>query len=120
MKFYYNDKLIRTSKNHTYTHAVINTETGSCVGCRTSKEACESLIRSEISRYNESIENAIDKIKSLEAGKAGHFVKDGRRKLYIKFDKNDSVEETEKWLASYKDSIEYINANYKVVELEAR
>lgn len=50
MKFYYNDKLLRTSKHHHYTHAVIQTYkdgTVVVVGCRTTKENAERLAATE-------------------------------------------------------------------------
>lgn len=33
MKFYYNGKLVRTSKTHEYKYALINIETGHCYAC---------------------------------------------------------------------------------------
>ena len=33
MKFYYNGQLVRTSKNHEYKYALINTQTGKCYAC---------------------------------------------------------------------------------------
>lgn len=45
MKFYYNGQLIRTSKNHHYTHAVVKvTEKGViCYGCSSTEKGAEKL-----------------------------------------------------------------------------
>ena len=120
MKFYYQDKLIRTSKNHNYTHAVINTKTGACVGCRTSEQACQSLINSEVNRYYQGIENGHKAIDALEAGKAGYYSKDGRKSWYIKFDSRLTVEYYKEHIQVSRQSLKYISDNWKIVELECR
>lgn len=120
MKFYYNGQLIRTSKNHIYTHAIIDITDNGCVGCRADKESAEAFIRSEISTTQRSIQNCENAIKALKNGKDGYFVKEGRRTYYDKFDSRDTVERYENrinWLNGY---IEKINTTWKVVELEAR
>ena len=69
MKFYYNGKMIRTSKNHIYTHAVINKETGALIGCRKSLELAEAIKTGEINRYYHAIAVHEAEIKALKAGK---------------------------------------------------
>lgn len=119
MKFYYNGELIRTSKTHVYTHAVITTE-GKCAGCRNSKEAAESIITSEIGRAEQSIKNSRNKIKAMEAGKKMYSVVEGRRRYYMPIEADDSVENTQGWIDGRLNWIEHVKNNWKVVELEAR
>lgn len=120
MKFYYNGELIRTSKNHVYTHAVINITNGACQGCRSGKDKAEALISSEIARYEQNIKNCEAAIKALQAGKSGYYEKDGRRTWFNKFSPSSTVEG---YLARIEWNVNYINeikATWKVVELEAR
>ena len=122
MKFYYQDKLIRTSKNHNYTHAVIDTRTGKCLGCRTSMEACESIITTEINRFLRGIHSNEERIKALEAGKSGYYIKDGKRTYWHKFGSSpyDTIEKSHENIDSYRKMIESIRQNWQIVELECR
>jgi len=120
MKFYYNGQLIRTSKNHEYTHAVINITNGGCMGCRASKETAEAIITSEIAQYEKRIANYESAIKALESGKSGYYYKDGRRTYYTKFASDSSIENYTRWIEYNRDYINKIKSNWKVVELEAR
>lgn len=48
MKYYYKGKLVRTSKTHHYTHAIIRHEENgvfTCVGCSSSEQGAEKLMR---------------------------------------------------------------------------
>lgn len=52
MKFYYNDKLVRTSKTHEYKYAVINkqiTKSNPVKSCSTTYEGCVKYIEKMIS-----------------------------------------------------------------------
>ena len=119
MKFYYNGHLIRTSKNHIYTHAVINTENNACMGCRASKENAEAVITSEIANIERHIANSESAIKALKNGKGGYYVKEGRRSWYCKFGKDNTVEWYTEGIKWRRERIDYIKSNWKVVELEA-
>ncbi len=122
MKFYYEGKLIRTSKNHNYTHAVINIQTGSCIGCRTSEDACQSIITTEINGCLGGIRNSEEKIKALEAGKSGYYIKDGRRSWWHKFENSpfDTIESTNKRIEYLLEEIDRIKQNWKIVKLECK
>lgn len=124
MKFYYNGKLIRTSQNHNYTHAVIDTERNNAlIGCRASKDTAESVISGEINRLERSLKNHEAIKKALENGKPGFYGKDGRRTYWVRFSENESyytLESVERWMICDKKEIEYVKNNWKVVELEAR
>ena len=119
MKFYYNDKLVRTS-SHAYTHAVIDTQTGELIGCRTSKKNAESIISSEISRCMTGIKNSESHLKAIQQGKRLYRYKYGRKYSWEKVEKEDSVETCQRFLDGFKKHIEYVENNWKVVELEAR
>lgn len=120
MKFYYNGKLIRTSKNHIYTHAVINNTTGALIGCRKSLELAEAIKTGEINRYYHAIAEQEAAIKALKAGKKGIWLKDGRHSWYKEFTDKHTVEYFEECIESLKRSIEYFSENWEIVELEAR
>lgn len=122
MKFYYNGKLVRTSKAHVYTHAVIDQASGSLKGCRSNKDAALSIISSQISRYETDIKNCEIAIKALKAGKSYYVVKERGRSYPIRFKdiEDPTVDGYTKWIELDKKRIEYIRENWKVVELEAR
>lgn len=121
MKFYYNGKLVRTSKNHVYTHAVIDQKNESLKGCRANKDTALSIISSEISRIEKEIKDCKTAIKALEAGKSYYVIKERGHSYPIRFkDVNDpTVERYTKWIEEYNQTIEYIRKNWIVVELEA-
>ena len=120
MKFYYNDKLIRTSKNHEYTHAVIDANTGVCKGCRTNYQACASIISSEINSEINSIKDDEEMLKAIRTGKNYYTVKFGRHTFREKIRPDHTVERITGWINGHKEKIEYINKNWKIVELERR
>ena len=120
MKFYYNGKLIRTSKNHEYTHAVIDITTGKCKGCRANEYTASTIISTECAWYERQIDNYRNAIKALESGKKGYYAKDGRRTYFSRFDADASVENYTRWIEWNMEHIKEIKANWKVVELEAR
>lgn len=125
MKFYYNGQLMRTSKNHNYTHAVvIETEDGiKCYGCHKDRKGCEAEISRQINECNRGIENAHEAIKALNAGKAGYYCKYGRGKsCWVPFREctDPTVEHYEKWIVSNKAHADKVRRTWKVVELEAR
>ena len=118
MKFYYNGQLVRTSKNHEYTHAVIDMSNGNLEGCRANKETAESIISSEISRVSKSIQNHKNELKAIEQGKKMYRVKEGRRNYWMPITRTaEQVKKNIEWCENY---IKKVEANWKVVELEAR
>ncbi len=119
MKFFYNDKLVRTSRNHVYTHAVLDDQ-GRCAGCRTSREAAEGIIRSALHQAQESIENSKRHMKAIEAGQKRYKYVEGRRTYYLPVEPGDTVERCQSWIEAKLERIDYIKSNWRVVELEAR
>jgi hypothetical protein len=118
MKFYYKETLIRTSKGHVYTHAVINQEAGTVIGCRTSEKAAQQLKQSYINRNLLGIENARRAINAIENGKRFYRVQTGRDS-YLEAVGGDKSK-YEKWIAENTERIQRITAMWKVVPLEAR
>ena len=120
MKFYYNNKLVRTSKNHEYTHAIIDMKSGECIGCRTSYEACQSFINTELNGLRRNIENSRRKIKALEAGKTYYIVQEARRSWRHDFTERDTVGNSLDWIKRCEEMIADWGTNWQIVELEAR
>lgn len=120
MKFYYNGQLVRTSKNHIYTHAVINAKNNACMGCRASKDSAEAIISTEVAQYEKRIANYESAIKALESGRSGYYAKEGRHTYYERFSADRTVEKYTEWIEMNRAYIDNVKANWQVVELEAR
>ena len=120
MKFYYNDKLVRTSANHMYTHAVIDVRTGKVIGCRSSEQTAHSVISSEISGQRGNIKGTQVLMKAIEQKKKMYRCTLGNRSWYEPVTKEDSIEKCLEWIKYHEDRIKYIQENWKVVKLEAR
>ena len=120
MRFYYNGKLVRTSENHEYTHAVIYAPTGEAIGCRTSLKAAESFKSSEISGYRKGIENYKAAIRAIESGKTYIMVKAGRGYSYKWGLNGETVEGLLKGIKEKEERIAHIEKNWIVVELERK
>ena len=121
MKFYYNNKLMRTSKNHVYTHAVIDGE--NCVACSSTFEGAKKVVYSELSRCERGIQSYQNMKDALEKGATGFWDVLERKKMWVKIDKSykyHTVESANSNIKYYKDRIDYVNAHWMVVELEAR
>lgn len=123
MKFYYNDKLIRTSKTHEYKYALISS-TGKCVTCSASRERAEAELASWINRYNEKIQNYKSIIHAIEIGASHYNAIDGRKTYRVKLapEGNDghTIKGAKEYLEEAISRLEEIKKCWKVVELEAR
>lgn len=119
-RFYYGDKLIRTSKDHIYTHAAINITTGKCYGCSATRQGAQANIDRIVNGYIEGIENAKAAKKAIEGGKNGYFFKEGRHTGFHRFEKTDTAEKYEKSIAQMKNGMDWYKNNLRVVELEQR
>lgn len=120
MKFYYNGELIRTSKNHEYTHAVIDVRNNGCYGCRTSAKAAQAIIDTHIRNCDEEINNCMVAVKALKAGKSGYIAQVGRNKYPHIFAKDDTVESYMEWIEDRIARKHELQDNLIVVELEQR
>lgn len=119
MKYYYNDKLIRTS-DHVYTHAVIDTKTGKAVACRNGIEQAEAARYAELSFSRGSIRYYEDMIRAMKAGREYFFHKVGRMTEKHKISENMTVESAEKRIADIKAWIEQRMSELIIVPIEAR
>lgn len=117
-KFYYNGKLVRTSKTHHYTHAVINTKTGKAVGCRSSREAAEAIIASEINWRNDVIANYERAVKAIEKGETWYTEREGRKSYRMRVSR--TAEEYKAFAEQTAERQKEILRDWKVVELEER
>ncbi len=117
MKFYYEGKLVRTSKNHHYTHAVIS-GTGNVFTCSSSEELARKALNAHLSGYRTGIENNRRAIKAIEQGKTSYLVKEGRSNYPTKL--RHTKEEYEEGIRHMQDTIEWITNTWKVIELEER
>lgn len=120
MKFYFEGKLVRTSKTHEYHYGVYNKFYQKMRSCHSTKELAEKELQSYINEPLSEIENCKLGIKALKSGKKGYWVKCGRRSFPVRFEKEDTVEQFEESIKSLMERHEYRKKNFCVVELEAR
>lgn len=117
MKYYYNEKLIRTS-DHEYTHAVIDMTTGKCKGCRGSEDKAMAIKAAEISKYEARITGCHKQIKALAEGKTFWYCKQGRN--IFKTTIRRTKEELEQMIEDNQKYIDSIEQDWQIVKLEAR
>lgn len=117
MKFYYNGKLICTSKTHTYTHAVL-TPAGDTFSRSSSREGAVKALRAKINEWEQIRSNYQNAIEALKAGRPYYFSKYGRREVKQSLS-GKTVADYERQLAEAERIIADYNT-YQVVELEAR
>lgn len=125
MKFYYNDKLMRTSKTHEYKYAII-TENGDLWSCHGTLEAAQKEFRRPISECETSIADTKKIIASLEKGKTYCDLKVCKRwyRVNLKGKNPDGSDRSQisTWavdIPKLERRIEFLNTR-KIVELEAR
>ena len=118
MKFYYKDKLVRTSKNQHYTHAVI-TESEKGIGvwaCASRRDLAEKAMQKEINWHSAQGDNLREHIKAIENGKKEYYCH-GR---YYKTSPKDDADALRRYLAEHEERIAEMRATFKIVELEER
>lgn len=118
MKFYYNGKLIRTSKTKHYTHACVNKVTGNAINCSTTYDGAFREKGRRISSYRESIENCKSAIASLEHGHKYYYAKIGRTTW--KEEADGTIEEYKASIKRMEDDIAWVTENWIIVEVEER
>ena len=117
MKFYYNGKLIRTSKNHVYTYAVL-TPGGKTFACSSSLEGAKKAVQREISLCETIRNNYRNAIKAIEAGQSYYFAKESGQNWRKRLN-GETVADFEKYISQVESNIAYYKA-HQIVELEAR
>ena len=125
MKFYYNGKLVRTSKNHEYKYAIIG-ENGNLWSCHGTLEAAQKEFRRPISECESQIADYHKAIDALNKGKTYYDTKVCRRWYRVQLKGKDitgkdrsEVSTWEGWIESAQNRIHFLNGR-KIVELEAR
>jgi hypothetical protein len=122
MKFYYNGKLIRTSKTGEYKYALLD-QNGKCLTCSATLKGAQSYKDSAISKKRNSIKSNENLINALRTG-ASHFdaIANGKTSR-VKIEKDyigHSLEFAQTIVAELNESIELISNGWQIVELEAR
>lgn len=127
MKFYYNGKLVRTSKTHEYHFGILEPKTGKIVSCHGTYEAAQKEHRRPISEAETSIKRCRAAIAAIESGKKFFYWKWNNRYLEkVKLTETDfkgrnraEVGTWEEYIDQYNQFIEAHRAR-QIVELEAR
>ena len=125
MKFYFNGKLIRTSKNHEYKYAILSENDG-VWSCHSTLEAAEKEYRKPIAARETDIHECMVAIEMLKNGRNYMEVRRGGRWFKVQLKGKDhrgddkaDVATWEKYIKNDKTAIESLNTR-KIVELEAR
>lgn len=121
MKFYYKGKLVRTSKNHEYTHAVIcETEEGfKTVSCASSYDLAVKSMNNQINYwFADAIHNCRTKLDMMKEGRNYYIAKDGRNYLRRDIKYGLTIEEVENELNELLEDEKWHRDHYKVIELE--
>lgn len=125
MKFYYNGKLMRTSKTHEYKYAII-TENGCCCSCHGTLESAQKEFRRPIAECEKSIANFNMIIRAINSGKKYIDIKEYRYTHRVHFsgkdiagDDRSQVSTWEKYIRQTKNSMADYESR-KIVELEQR
>lgn len=111
MKFFYNGKLIRTSKTHKYTHAVMLGDR--LISCASSYDLAVKSYNSYVGTYKRNQVNYRRAMSALSNGKDYYVNVDGKK---VSKDCMYSYEEYTKFL----NHSDYVVENTKIVELEER
>ena len=121
MKYYYNGKLIRTSKRE-YTHAIINKEDGGLYGCRKNYDLAKKFKDGEINQCRKYIEECKQAICTLKNGKTKMRVRVNNNYsfIYKLSGKELTLEYWEKKIEHLTKEMKELNEKMIIVELEAR
>ena len=112
MKFYYEGKLVRSSKTHEYSHGVLRD--GKVVSCHGSYDLAVKEMSSRIGRANGRIEACRLALAAIERGDSFYWTKCAGRSYRAEIHSTK-----EQYLAMIEESEAY-KRSFKVVELEAR
>lgn len=121
MKFYYEGKLVRTSKTHHYTHALVNVETGKAITCSAKgPEACESYKQSYLRNVMQSITDEKTIIEAVKEGRNGVFL--GSKATYYKLRElfTTDIDKLTEFIEENRKRFDRVSENWKVVPLTER
>ena len=119
MKFYYDNKLIRTSKSHAYTHALID-QNCKAVTCSATREGCEKEHSRLVRKLEQIIQNRENALAARAAGKTQVKWLDGRKTYYLKLNERRYLDEFSKYIEADRKRLHTMIHDWKIVELEAR
>lgn len=116
MKFYYNDKLIRTSKTHEYKFAAMLD--GKCLKCSATREGAQAEITRSLNEQQSRIDFEKKILEAIERGETRVRAKNGP---WVKLDPEwHTPENMLERIEKHKERMAYIREHAEVVELEAR
>lgn len=115
MKFYYEGRLLRTSKNHHYTHALIS-EKGNLIGCSTSYAGADKLRSPWLALYRDGAKTTESQIRALTTGKRFYSRYDGRTEYREALTAKDTLEYLHQELDRYHSEMQRV-ASWPIVEL---
>jgi hypothetical protein len=118
MKFYYNGKLIRTSKTHEYKYAVIAND--ECLTCSATMDGAQKFINRYINERKDEIKTCENIIRAIEAGAKSFYAVYGRTTEHCKLREHHTIADTKERIEICKKAIERMTTSWKVVEIEAR
>ena len=117
-KFYYNGKLVRTSKTHDYKYAIAYTDDSKILSCHGTYEAAQKEMNKRITEQQQTIYNLNNAKKALINGSKYYFVKFGRNEYRTELP-YQTVEEFNEKIKTHEKMIEWYRNNRKIVELQA-
>lgn len=118
MKFYYEGHLVRTSKSHHYTHALINVETVTAITCSAKgASACESYKQSYLNNIMQSITDEKTIIEAVKEGRKGVFL--GHKPVYYKLGElyTTDINKLNGFIEENRKRFDFVSENWKVVPL---
>ena len=119
MKFYYNGKLVRTSKTHEYHYAIVKADGSKARSCHGTLKAAQNEMNRVIAEYNGAIASLNERRKALQNGRKFYFIKNGRREYKYIFTENDTVEDCDRRIEEVEEGFKWFTENWKIVELQA-
>lgn len=118
MKFYYNGKLVRTSKTHEYHFGILNADGTKVTSCHGTYEAAMKEMNRRPGEIRSRIAELETGIKAIQAGKSYYLTKICGRTYKVSIGK-DTEEDYRHYIDQNRDALNRL-AKRKIVELEAR
>ncbi len=119
MKFYYNGKLMRTSKTHEYHYAIVKVDGSKAWSCHGTYNAAQKEMNRVIAERQSAIDSLNERKKALLSGRKYYFIKDGRREYKYTFTEGDTVEDCIERIEKAEAKLKWFIENWKIVELQA-
>lgn len=115
MKYYYKDKLVRTSNNEYHFASVYESETGfRTLSCSKTMEGANKEITRSINEILRSVDYYDEYLKAIEKGMKHFWYKNYKKEV------NETSERVKQYLDYQLEKLDKIRKYCKVVEIEAR